>query len=76
MNAKAAIKKYTAIKTQTLSSQDIGYNVVNTALVKLETSLQLLLTSTNPAKSAKAFEVALLTIYFYKKAWILKIREI
>jgi flagellar secretion chaperone FliS len=68
MNAKAAIKKYTAIKTQTLSSQDIGYNVVNTALVKLETSLQLLLTSTNPEKSAKAFEVALLTIYFLQKS--------
>ncbi len=34
MNAKAAINKYTAIKTQTLSSQDIGYNVVSTALIK------------------------------------------
>ena len=72
MNAKAAINKYTAIKTQTLSSQDIGYNVVSAALIKLETSLQSLLTSTNPEKSAKAFEAALLTIYFLQKSLDLK----
>jgi len=75
MNAKAAINKYTAIKTQTLSSQDIGYNVVSTALIKLETSLQSLLTSTNPEKSAKAFEAALLTIHYIQKSLDLKDQE-
>ena len=45
MNATAAISAYSSIKNQTLSTEDLGYNVVSTALHKLETNLHLLYTS-------------------------------
>ena len=42
MNTQAAISGYTEIKSQTLSQESIGYNVVSAALVKLEVSLKSL----------------------------------
>ena len=42
MNTQAAISGYTEIKSQTLSHESIGYNVVSAALIKLEVSLKSL----------------------------------
>ena len=68
MNAAAAISAYTNIKNQTLSTEDIGYNVVSTALRKLETNLHILFSATNTKERGKAYEQTLLTIYFLQKS--------
>ena len=68
MNAAAAISAYTNIKNQTLSTEDIGYNVVSTALHKLETNLHILSSANNTKERAKAYEHTLLTIYFLQKS--------
>lgn len=68
MNATAAISAYSSIKNQTLSTEDVGYNVVSTALHKLETNLHLLYTSEKKKERANAFEQTLLTIYFLQKS--------
>ena len=68
MNAAAAISAYTNIKNQTLSTEDIGYNVVSTALHKLETNLHILSSANNTKERAKAYEQTLLTIYFLQKS--------
>ena len=68
MNAAAAISAYTNIKNQTLSTEDIGYNVVSTALHKLETNLHILFSATNTKERGKAYEQTLLTIYFLQKS--------
>ena len=67
MNAAVAINAYTNIKNQTLSAEDIGYNVVSTALHRLEANLHLLFASINVNERSKAFEQALVMIYFLQK---------
>ena len=68
MNTQAAISGYTEIKSQTLSRESIGYNVVSAALVKLEVSLKSLVSSTDTQERKKAFETSLLTLYFLQKS--------
>lgn len=68
MNANAAISSYTKIQNQTRSDEDTGFNVVSTALNKLEKSLDLLQTSTNSLEREKAFQASLLTLYFLQKS--------
>ena len=68
MNAAAAISAYTNIKNQTLSTEDVGYNVVSTALHKLETNLHILFSANNTKERTKAYEHTLLTIYFLQKS--------
>ena len=68
MNAAAAISAYTNIKNQTLSTEDVGYNVVSTALHKLETNLHILSSANNTKERTKAYEHTLLTIYFLQKS--------
>jgi flagellar secretion chaperone FliS len=68
MNANAAISSYTKIQNQTRSDEDAGFNVVSTALNKLEKSLDLLQTSTNSLEREKAFQASLLTLYFLQKS--------
>lgn len=68
MNANAAISSYTEIQNQTRSDEDTGFNVVSTALNKLEKSLDLLQTSTNSLEREKAFQASLLTLYFLQKS--------
>ena len=68
MNALAAISAYTDTKNQTLSNEDVGYNVVSTALRKLETNLHILFSATNTKERGKAYEQTLLTIYFLQKS--------
>ena len=68
MNTQAAISSYTEIKSQTLSQENVGYNVVGAALNKLEVSLKSLVSSTNTQERKKAFETSLLTLYFLQKS--------
>ena len=68
MNANAAISSYTEIQNQTRSDENTGFNVVSTALNKLEKSLDLLQTSTNALDREKAFQASLLTLYFLQKS--------
>ena len=68
MNTQAAISSYTEIKNQTLSDENIGYNVVGAALSKLEINLKTLISSTHTQQRYKAFETSLLTIYFLQKS--------
>ena len=68
MNATAAISAYKDIKNQTLSTEDVGYHVVSTALHKLETNLHILSSANNTKERAKAYEQTLLTIYFLQKS--------
>ena len=68
MNTQAAISSYTEIKSQTLSHESVGYNVVSTALNKLEVSLKSLVSSTHASERKKAFETSLLTLYFLQKS--------
>ena len=68
MNTQAAISSYTEIKSQTLSRESVGYNVVSAALNKLEVSLKSLVSSTHTQERKKAFETSLLTLYFLQKS--------
>jgi flagellar protein FliS len=68
MNASTAISAYTNIKNQTLSTEDVGYNVVSTALHKLETNLHILSSANKTKERVKAYEQTLLTIYFLQKS--------
>ena len=68
MNTQAAISSYTEIKSQTLSHESVGYNVVSAALNKLEVNLKSLVSSTNKQERKKAFETSLLTLYFLQKS--------
>ena len=74
MNTQAAISGYTEIKSQTLSQESIGYNVVSAALVKLEVSLKSLVSSTETQERKKAFETSLLTLYFLQKSLDFKVQ--
>ena len=68
MNASLAIDAYTKVKNNTLSNEEIGYNVVSTALHKLELNLLVLFNSKNTKGRSKAYEQTLLTIYFLQKS--------
>ncbi|MDA9240146.1 flagellar protein FliS [bacterium] len=68
MNTQAAISSYTEIKSQTLSHESIGYNVVSAALNKLEVSLKKLVSSTNTRERKNAYKTSLLTLYFLQKS--------
>ena len=68
MNTQAAISGYTEIKSQTLSYESIGYNVVSAALIKLEVSLKSLVSSTDTQERKKSFKTSLLTLYFLQKS--------
>ena len=68
MNTQAAISSYTEIKSQTLSHEIVGYNVVSAALNKLEVNLKSLVSSTHKQERKKAFETSLLTLYFLQKS--------
>ena len=68
MNTQAAISGYTEIKSQTLSHESVGYNVVSAALNKLEGSLKSLASPTDTQERKKAFETSLLTLYFLQKS--------
>ena len=68
MNTQAAISSYTEIKSQTLSHESVGYNVVSAALNKLEVNLKSLVSSTHKQERKKAFETSLLTLYFLQKS--------
>ena len=67
MNSSVAIAHYSQIKQDTSSAKEVGHEVVTSALQKLQSDLMLILTATNPKLRAKAFEGALLTIYFLQK---------
>ena len=68
MNTQAAISSYTEIKSQTLSHESVGYNVVSAALNRLEVNLKSLVSSTHKQERKKAFETSLLTLYFLQKS--------
>ena len=74
MNTQAAISGYTEIKSQTLSDESVGYNVVSAALVKLDVSLKSLVSSTDTQERTKAFETSLLTLYFLQKSLDFKVQ--
>ena len=68
MNASVAINAYSKTRKQTISSQEIGYNVISSALHKLDANLSILIFNDNTKEAAKAFERSLLTIYFLQKS--------
>ena len=67
MNASLAIDAYTKTRKETLSDEQIGHDVIRAALHRLQTSLNVLLTSTDPKARSKAFEVTILVIYYLQK---------
>ena len=67
MNASVAIDAYTKTRKETLSDEQIGHDVVRAALHRLQTSLNILLTSADPKARSKAFEVTILIIYYLQK---------
>ena len=67
MNASLAIDAYTKTRKETLSDEQIGHDVIRAALHRLQTSLNVLLTSTDPKARSKAFEVTILVIYYLQR---------
>ena len=67
MNASLAIDAYTKTRKETLSDEQIGHDVIRAALHRLQTSLNVLLTSTDLKARSKAFEVTILIIYYLQK---------
>jgi flagellar protein FliS len=68
MNASIAINAYSTIKKQTVSSQEVGYNVISSALHKLDANLSILIFNKDSKETSKAYERSLLTIYFLQKS--------
>ena len=68
MNASLAIDAYTKTRKETLSDEQIGHDVIRAALHRLQTSLNVLLTSTDLKARSKAFEVTILIIYYLQKS--------
>ena len=68
MNASIAIGAYTKTKKETLSEEQVGHDVVRVALIRLQTSLNILFTSEDPKARSKAFEVTILIIYYLQKS--------
>jgi len=67
MNASLAIDAYTKTRKETLSDEQIGHDVIRAALHRLQTSLNVLLTSTDPKARSKAFEVTIMIIYYLQR---------
>ncbi|MBA00364.1 MAG: hypothetical protein CMM39_13065 [Rhodospirillaceae bacterium] len=67
MNSTVAISHYTKVKQKTSSAAAVGHDVISSALQKLQSDLKLLLTTTEKKVRAKAFEGALLSIYYLQK---------
>ena len=67
MSASLAIDAYTKTRKVTLSDEQMGHEVVRAALQRLQTSLNILLTSTDSKAQSKAFEVTILIIYYLQK---------
>ena len=67
MNSSIAIDAYTKIRKETLSDEQIGHDVVRVALQRLQTNLNILLTSTDPKARSKAFEVTIMIIYYLQR---------
>jgi hypothetical protein len=72
MNTQAAISGYTEIKSQTLSHESIGYNVVSAALAKLEVSLKSLVSSTDTQERKKSVRNILTHLIFSAKEFRLQ----
>ena len=68
MNASVAINAYSKTKKQTVSSQEVGYNVISSALHKLDANLSILIFNKDSKETSKAYERSLLTIYFLQKS--------
>lgn len=68
MTTSAALGAYKKTKNETLSQEDVGHNVIQVSLKKLETSLDLLFSAVDNKIRAKAFESSLMTIYFLQKS--------
>ncbi len=68
MNASIAIGAYTKTKKETLSEEQVGHDVVRVALNRLQTSLNILFTSTDQKARSKAFEITILIIYYLQKS--------
>lgn len=68
MNASIAINAYSKTKKQTVSSQEAGYNVISSALHKLDANLSILIFNKDSKETSKAYERSLLTIYFLQKS--------
>ena len=67
MSNVTAIDAYSKNKIETLSQLQVGHQVVGAALSQLKTNLHILFSSDNRKTRIKAFEHALLTIYFLQK---------
>ena len=67
MNSSAAIDAYIKTKKETLTDEQIGHDVIRAALHRLQTSLNILLTSTDPKAQSKAFEVTIMIIYYLQR---------
>jgi flagellar protein FliS len=68
MNATQAIDAYTKIRKETLSEEQLGHNVISVALNRLQKNLHILFTSEDTKVRTKAFERAILTIYYLQKS--------
>ena len=68
MNASVAINAYSKTKKQTVSTQEVGYNVISSALNKLDANLSILIFNKDSKETSKAYERSLLTIYFLQKS--------
>ena len=67
MNTAVALNAYQNIKDKVRSDEAIGHDVIGTALKKLEANLYLLFNPSNQKDSMRAYENALLAIYFLQK---------
>ena len=67
MSNVAAIEAYSKNKKKTLSQVQVGHQVIGAALSQLKTNLHILFSSDDRKARTKAFEHALLTIYFLQK---------
>ena len=55
MNASVAINAYSKTKKQTVSSQEVGYNVISSALHKLDANLSILIFNKDSKETSKAY---------------------
>ena len=67
MHSTVAISAYQNIKNKVRSDEAVGYDVIRAALKKLEINLHSLSTANDLKDSSKAFENALVGIYFLQK---------
>ena len=67
MNATLAIDAYSRNKSETISQEHLGHGIISAALNQLKTNLRILFSSNERKNRIKAFDQALLTIYFLQK---------